>query len=42
MTSKATREGLRGLYAITPEARDTAWLAERVAQCLEGGAALVQ
>ena len=42
MTSKAAREGLRGLYAITPEARDTAWLAERVAQCLEGGAALVQ
>ena len=42
MASKAARVALRGLYAITPEARDTAWLVERVAQCVEGGAALVQ
>ncbi|HUQ27519.1 MAG TPA: thiamine phosphate synthase [Usitatibacter sp.] len=33
---------LRGLYAITPELDDTNLLAERVAQCLAGGAALVQ
>ena len=33
---------LRGLYAITPEASDTAWLVARVEECLAGGAALVQ
>jgi thiamine-phosphate pyrophosphorylase len=33
---------LRGLYAITPELEDTNLLAERVARCLAGGAALVQ
>ena len=33
---------LRGLYAITPELADTRLLSERVAQCLAGGAALVQ
>ena len=33
---------LRGLYAITPELDDTTLLAERVARCLTGGAALVQ
>ena len=33
---------LRGLYAITPELDDTSLLAERVARCLAGGAALVQ
>jgi thiamine-phosphate pyrophosphorylase len=33
---------LRGLYAITPELDDTEMLAERVALCLAGGAALVQ
>jgi thiamine-phosphate pyrophosphorylase len=33
---------LRGLYAITPELADTRLLAERVAQALAGGAALVQ
>ena len=32
----------RGLYAVTPEAQDTAFLAARVAACLEGGAAMVQ
>ena len=36
------RERLRGLYAVTPESADTAWLADRVAQCIAGGAALVQ
>jgi thiamine-phosphate pyrophosphorylase len=34
--------GLRGLYAITPETGDTAWLVARVRECLEGGARLVQ
>jgi thiamine-phosphate pyrophosphorylase len=33
---------LRGLYAITPELDDTNLLAQRVAQSLAGGAALVQ
>jgi len=33
---------LRGLYAITPELDDTELLAGRVAQCLAGGAAIVQ
>ena len=33
---------LRGLYAITPEMKDTAALAERVSRCLAGGASLVQ
>ena len=33
---------LRGLYAITPETEDTAWLAARVQECLEGGARIVQ
>ena len=33
---------LRGLYAITPETEDTAWLAARVEECLEGGARIVQ
>ena len=33
---------LRGLYAVTPELEDTNLLAERVARCLAGGAALVQ
>ncbi len=42
MASKSARVALRGLYAITPEARDTAWLAARVAECIDGGAALVQ
>jgi len=42
MASKAAREALRGLYAITPASSDTAWLAARVEECLEGGAALVQ
>lgn len=42
MASKAGRESLRGLYAITPESGDTAWLAARVEECIEGGAALVQ
>jgi thiamine-phosphate pyrophosphorylase len=33
---------LRGLYAVTPDTADTAWLAARVEECLAGGAALVQ
>jgi thiamine-phosphate pyrophosphorylase len=33
---------LRGLYAVTPETADTGALADAVAACLEGGAALVQ
>ena len=42
MGSEAGRARLRGLYAVTPETSDTAWLTERVAECLEGGAALIQ
>jgi thiamine-phosphate pyrophosphorylase len=41
MASERTAR-LRGLYAITPELDDTNLLAQRVAQCLAGGAALVQ
>ena len=41
MASERTAQ-LRGLYAITPELDDTNLLAERVARCLAGGAALVQ
>jgi thiamine-phosphate pyrophosphorylase len=33
---------LKGLYAITPETRDTERLAELASQCLEGGAAALQ
>jgi thiamine-phosphate pyrophosphorylase len=36
------RERLRGLYAITPETGDAAELAARVAECIAGGACLVQ
>ena len=36
------RERLRGLYAITPEMGDAAGLAVRVADCIAGGASLVQ
>ena len=36
------RERLRGLYAVTPECEDADALAERVAECIAGGAALVQ
>lgn len=42
MGSEADRARLRGLYAITPETSDTAWLIARVEECLEGGAALIQ
>lgn len=42
MGSETARGRLRGLYAITPEASDTSWLAARVEECLQGGAALVQ
>ena len=35
-------QALRGLYAVTPETPDTAWLLERVEECLGGGARLVQ
>ena len=36
------RARLRGLYAVTPECRDTARLVALVARALEGGASLVQ
>jgi len=36
------RASLRGLYAITPECRDTARLVSLVERALDGGAALVQ
>jgi thiamine-phosphate pyrophosphorylase len=36
------RSLVRGLYAVTPEARDDAWLEQRVRQALLGGARLVQ
>ena len=42
MGSRFSRARLRGLYAITPEAKDTDWLVARVEECLAGGAALVQ
>ena len=32
----------RGLYAVTPETADDAWLFERVSQALAGGAAMLQ
>ena len=38
--SRAAR--LRGLYAITPQTRDTATLAERSRACIEGGARILQ
>jgi thiamine-phosphate pyrophosphorylase len=39
---RGARWKLRGLYAITPEERDTDRLCERVAACLAGGAAALQ
>ncbi len=41
MGSEGVR-ALRGLYAVTPAITDTVLLAERVEQCLAGGAALLQ
>ena len=38
----AERRALRGLYAITPEERDTAKLAAAVRAAIEGGAAAIQ
>jgi len=40
--SGAPPRALRGLYAITPESRDTPDLVARVEACLAGGAAAVQ
>ena len=40
--SRAPRRTLRGLYAITPETRDTQDLVARAAACLAGGAAALQ
>jgi thiamine-phosphate pyrophosphorylase len=42
MASEARRARLRGLYAITPETRDTEALVALARHCLEGGAALLQ
>jgi thiamine-phosphate pyrophosphorylase len=42
MPAEGTRLALRGLYAITPEERDTRLLVARVEACIEGGAAAVQ
>lgn len=42
MASERRRARLRGLYAITPESRDTERLVALARQCLEGGAALLQ
>jgi thiamine-phosphate pyrophosphorylase len=36
------RSSLRGLYAVTPDVADSAWLRARVAQALDGGARIVQ
>lgn len=36
------RSSLRGLYAITPETRDTPWLVNAVAAAIAGGARVVQ
>ena len=42
MTMRPERDRLRGLYAVTPEVPDAGQLAARVAECIAGGAALVQ
>jgi thiamine-phosphate pyrophosphorylase len=42
MTRSKDRARLRGLYAITPQTRDTRDLVARVEQALAGGAALIQ
>jgi thiamine-phosphate pyrophosphorylase len=42
MAMARERERLRGLYAITPETVDAGALAAQVADCIAGGAALVQ
>lgn len=42
MASEPRRARLRGLYAITPQTRDTEQLVALARQCLEGGAALLQ
>jgi len=42
MAMRAERERLRGLYAVTPEGDSAEGLAEKVSQCIAGGAALVQ
>lgn len=42
MASEPRRARLRGLYAITPQTRDTERLVALARQCLEGGAALLQ
>jgi thiamine-phosphate pyrophosphorylase len=42
MPNDAPRGALRGLYAITPEMRDTGLLVARVEACIAGGAAAVQ
>ena len=38
----ADRNRLRGLYAITPETRDTVWLERAVGEAVAGGARIVQ
>ena len=42
MSATERRAGLRGLYAITPECRDSAGLLRLVAAAIDGGARLVQ
>ncbi len=41
-TTSETRARLRGLYAVTPETKDSASLVARVEDCIAGGARLVQ
>ncbi|MCW5620072.1 MAG: thiamine phosphate synthase [Burkholderiales bacterium] len=41
-TDRQLRNRCLGLYAITPETTDDAWLLERVEQALRGGASLLQ
>jgi thiamine-phosphate pyrophosphorylase len=39
---RARAQGLRGLYAVTPELDDTSLLVAKIAAALEGGAAAIQ
>jgi len=42
MPTLAAAQAIRGIYAVTPDQPDTAWLCERVRAILAGGARLVQ
>lgn len=40
--TRALRQRISGLYAVTPETSDTPWLAARIKAALEGGAGVIQ